>query len=492
MTRQSEIFKRRTKIAAIAALTACMLASRSLAADDTAAKSPVKRTRFLLLDSRIIESTKNAKLTVGTVRKDKNNPLFIEDKPWEPSFNNAYLSIIYDEQDKIYKCWYSIFIQCTEESWIDRPREKRAWSPWKWSPDRDFGVCYATSKDGICWTKPKLGVIDFKGSKKNNIVIRGTHGVGVMKDLHETDPKKRYKAILPGKKTTQVWFSPDGVKWTQKELPGLDDGDTYNCVFWDPTLGKYVLFTRHWQGPRRTHFRAVSRSDSPDFLKWSPAKVVLAGVDRHLQIHDMPVFRHAGVYIGLVGLFETGPTGASRQHVELAWSPDSVEWRRICPGTPLIPNSQDMNDYDWGCIFAAGPIFKKDEILLYYGADKGRFMSWRQGSACLARLRPDGFAGYEQVVGGNSRTASVTTKPVIAVTGSLRLSADVAMSGYVKVTLLDKENKALAESDLIAKTGTDAEVQWKKGFSLKTLKDKDIRLRFELRDSKLYSFSFHR
>ncbi|MHC4487401.1 MAG: hypothetical protein ACYS4T_19745, partial [Planctomycetota bacterium] len=55
---------------------------------DQPGKSPVRRDRYLLLDSRIIESTDNAKLTVGTVRKDKNDPLFKEDKPWEPRFDN--------------------------------------------------------------------------------------------------------------------------------------------------------------------------------------------------------------------------------------------------------------------------------------------------------------------------------------------------------------------------------------------------------------------
>ena len=31
-------------------------------------------------------------------------------------------------------------------------------------------VCYAQSKDGIHWTKPELGLFQFLGSKKNNIV----------------------------------------------------------------------------------------------------------------------------------------------------------------------------------------------------------------------------------------------------------------------------------------------------------------------------------
>ncbi|MHC4631028.1 MAG: hypothetical protein ACYS9C_07125 [Planctomycetota bacterium] len=150
-----------------------------------------------------------------------------------------------------------------------------------------------------------------------------------------------------------------------------------------------------------------------------------------------------------------------------------------------------MEDYDWGCIFASPPIFRNDEILLYYGANNGRFMGWRDGFFCLARLRPDGFAGYEQVEGGSNKTATITTKPVLAVADSLCLSADVTMSGYVKVTLFDKENKELAESELIAKTVTDAEVQWPEGFSFRSLKGSEIRFRFELRDAKLYSFSFH-
>ena len=101
-----------------------------------------------------------------------------------------------------------------------------------------------------------------------------------------------------------------------------------------------------------------------------------------------------------------------------------------------------------------------------------------------------GFAGYEQVEGGSNRTGTITTKPVRAVAGSLRLSADVAAGGYVKVTLLDEKGNELAESELVAKTVTDAEVQWPEGFSFEKLKGDAIRLRLGLRDAKLYSFSF--
>ena len=453
-----------------------------------------KRDRYLVLDSRIIGNTENAELTIGVVQKDKNNPLFIEDKSWEPSFNNPYLSVIYDQEDKIYKCWYSILVQCSKESWIIMPRDKRAWVNWEGSNDRKGGVCYAMSKDGIHWEKPKLGVTEFDGSKENNICFYAEHGVGVMKDLHETDPQKRYKAIRPFRGHTQVWFSPDGLCWKEKVLSGIADGDTYNCVFWDPALGKYVLFTRHWGGKKTTGLygssghRHVSRSESSDFSNWSKAKVVIKGLSLRMQIHDMPVVRYAGVYIGLVGLFDIG---ANKQWCELAWSPDSIEWHRIQPGKPLIPNGPVMDDYDWGCIFAANPIIRKDDILIYYGGDRGRFMSWREGSVCLARLRPDGFAGYEQQIpGGTNKTATITTKAVSVVGNSLCISADVAMSGFVKVTLFDKSNKKLAQGKLVTTTVSDAKIEWKKGFSFKKLKGKKIKLKFELRESKLFSFSF--
>lgn len=102
----------------------------------------------------------------------------------------------------------------------------------------------------------------------------------------------------------------------------------------------------------------------------------------------------------------------------------------------------------------------------------------------------DGFAGYEQIAGGSNKTGSIRTKPVSVVASSLCISADIAPSGYVKVTALDKDNDKLAEGELITKTVTDARIRWKDGFSLRKLKGKEIKLEFELRESKLYSFSF--
>jgi hypothetical protein len=105
-------------------------------------------------------------------------------------------------------------------------------------------------------------------------------------------------------------------------------------------------------------------------------------------------------------------------------------------------------------------------------------------------LWADGFAGYGQIAGGSNKTGSITTRPITVVGNSLCISADIAPSGYVKVTALDVNGDEIAEGELIATTVTDAPIKWKDGFSLRDHKGDRGKLKFELRESKLYSFSF--
>jgi hypothetical protein len=447
-----------------------------------------RRDRYLLLDSRIIEGTGNAILTVGTVQKDKRNPLFKEDKPWEPRFDNLYANVVYDKEERLYKCWYSPFI--VDESTSNTPKKDRVnGGKFKYMGKhtgrrREMGICYAVSRDGIRWEKPSLGIVEFRGNKENNLVWRGPHGAGVFKDLHDPDPKRRYKIFFKGQKIS-VAFSHDGLHWSKAiECPEANvRGDTHNNAFWAPTLGGYVGITRTWARPRG---RQVARTSSKDFLKWSGAKVVLEGLENHLQTYAMPVFYYAGVYIGLPAIYNSE---ADRTHTELTWSPDTVRWHRIDPGTPLIANSTEKGQYDWGTAYAAAyPVFLKDEIRLYYGGCDDKHFGWRNGYFCLATLRPDGFAGYEQIDG--NKPALITTTTVVCTGNKLQLCADVRRKGFVRVTLLDKDNRRLAQSKLMKKTVTDAEVKWQDGFSFENLRGKNIRLRFELKNAKLYSFSF--
>jgi len=68
------------------------------------------QTRYLLLDNRIVDKTENVRLINGKVKKHPANPLLVADKPWEIAFGNMYPSIIHDEGNEVYKCWYNLWV----------------------------------------------------------------------------------------------------------------------------------------------------------------------------------------------------------------------------------------------------------------------------------------------------------------------------------------------------------------------------------------------
>ena len=448
-----------------------------------------KRRRYLLLDSRIVEGVQNAELALGTVEKHDGNPLFGEDKPWEKRFDNLYANITYDDEEGTYKCWYSPFI--VDNSSLGMTLQQRKEVKYRAPRDREMAICYATSKDGLTWNKPEQGLVEYQGSKANNILWRGVdnaipggpHGSGILRDLRDPDPDRRYKAFLKSK-ILSVAFSADGIHWGPAiACPAANSaGDTHNNAFWAPTLGRYVGITRTWSKSFR---RQVARTSSGDFLNWEKTRLVLEGLDGNQQTYAMPVFFHGGVYIGLVAIHDQG---TDRVWAELAWSPDTREWHRVLPGTPLIPNSGNEGDYDWGCVYpAACPVFLEDEIRLYYGGSDGLHTSWRNGFLCLATLRPDGFAGYKAAAATDP--SLVTTIPVFDTNAPLKVSADIANGGRLVVRVLGGERNVLAESEPLTNTVSDTDVQWLDASALDVSQREEKRLQFAFQEATVYSFS---
>ena len=132
-------------------------------------RSILAKTRWLLLDDRIIEQLDNAVLRVGKVTKHPANPLFGEEFEWEPRFDNLYPNVRYDDEEELYKIWY--FTWTYEPATSDVPRDQRIPGTYmKVREASDFnstalrdGLGYATSKDGIHWEKPLMDVSPWKG-----------------------------------------------------------------------------------------------------------------------------------------------------------------------------------------------------------------------------------------------------------------------------------------------------------------------------------------
>jgi hypothetical protein len=225
-------------------------------------------TKQLALDTRVAEVVEGLMLRLGNVEKDPRNPLMQADKPWENSLNNLYPNVLYDEREQRFKLWYKCVL-------VD-PEVQAKMMPPRTVHDVGWFLLYATSRDGLSWEKPELGLHGFDGSTRNNAVTRDTPNVGVFRDPHAPDPQRRYKMIYDvGSGQMRVRFSPDGIHWTQPFVPdGLGmTGDTHNNAWWDERLGRYVLITRFYLGER-----TVARSESDDFLHWDPPRLIITAL----------------------------------------------------------------------------------------------------------------------------------------------------------------------------------------------------------------------
>ncbi|NBV25325.1 MAG: hypothetical protein EBS05_25855, partial [Proteobacteria bacterium] len=434
-------------------------------------------TKHLVLDARVIQSTTNAKLTLGTVEKDAHNPLFHADQPWENALNNLYPNVLWDEQEHRFKLWYKCVL--TDKEVIAKMANPVT------IHDQGWFLLYATSRDGLKWEKPAIGQFEFDGSKANNAVARDTPNVGVFKDLHDPDPARRYKMIFDvGQGKLRTRFSPDGIHWGEPQEPkgfGAQNGDTHNNAFWEERLGKYVLFTKQYVGER-----LVARFESEDFQNWRSSGVVLRSTPaegKTTQTYCLPAFAYANLYLGYVMMYHAGTDRTV--DCELAWSPDSVTWHRVAPGTPFIPRGP-KDSYDSACIYGpSGPAIEQDgRLLIYYGGDFFPHKGWKRHCLpSLARLRVDGFAGYEPAAPESE--AAVITQP-LRVTGPIQLSAEVK-NGSVRVSILDDPAFGGDPSTPITADVTDGEVKWP-GKEAASLRGKLVRLKFALRGAKLYAF----
>ena len=151
-------------------------------------------------------------------------------------------------------------------------------------------VAYAESDDGVHWTRPSLGLVEYEGSTDNNIVLDGSTASEMMVfiDGNPAAPdSERYKGVsrlrkvVDGRDGIRGFTSSDGIHWNVVNndpiiLAPLDGTktifDSQNGAFWDEVQGQYVFYGRSWMVPDpadpNTGYRSIRRATSPDFLEW--------------------------------------------------------------------------------------------------------------------------------------------------------------------------------------------------------------------------------
>lgn len=440
--------------------------------------------RRLFLDAMVVEEQFGLQRVFHAAQKYPGNPIFSKEAPWEGWGPSLGGTVIRADDGRLRMYYYCI---------ADKPEPTK--------------VCLAESEDGLHWTRPVLGQVEYKGSKENNIIRCSTQ---VLRLANPPSPEYRWLSFAQSHGKANMRHSPDGIHWTvdEKAQELFTTSDVVNW-FVDPYQNRLAAT---WKTGNRRH-RAAGVVWTRNLYHWEkpvngPVMVADDLDPDPTQIYGMPVFAYQKMYIGLPWIYHarwikygryTSPQvmfeaqeGSPRtMDVQIAWSWDLINWTRTPERKPFIEVSP-VYAFDCGCVFTARePLVMGDELWFYYtGWDQVHEDYLGLKSAVgLATLRLDGFcslsAGAEE--GWMISRREVFNMPRIIINAKCR------PSGYVTAELLDRHNHVIpgfAKNYCIPFTGDSvrAELKWKTPEFPPEWMDKDKKIRFYLRNADLYSY----
>ena len=466
----------------------------------------------LFIDDYVIAELSGVKKVLNQPVKHPRNPLLRKN---DHEYAIDFGTVVRDANDGLYKMWYQI---------------------WSDAQGSVGSLGYAISKDGIQWEKP----ITDASTGSNRVFFDPQEpwisAPGILIDEHETDPQRRFKMLYSAKPAQKsslsscAAYSRDGIHWKpEPRNPLIPYSDTQIAPYWDARLARYVAYLRF--GP--PNIRQIARIESLDFLHWSPKVTVIPGKSRlggvrskldqpfltnHYTLTAMP---YAGVYVGLLNTYH-GETRApipqdklwmDRVNTQLVFSRNGVTWQRVlsegaitasqlradrdwkqaAAQATFLPYGKFKKDWDWGQIYPHHPpLVVGDEIRFYYAGISGRHWSALHQdkpdhAIGLATLRLDGFVSVE-----TDREGTLTTKSIVFLGDTLVVNAD-ANGGTLTVEALDATDKIIdgfTRGDCVPITtdSTRHVVTWKGNPNCHLLQGRPIKLRFHLKNAKLYAF----
>lgn len=364
-------------------------------------------------------------------------------------------------------------------------------------------LCYAESTDGIHWRRPNMGLVEFEGSKENNIITRP--GIAPFKD---TNPQRSDDALYKGFEIVSVKNprhrelfvnqSADGIRWKQMSSKTVMPNnvtprafDTVNVAFWDAERGEYRAYVRDWRGGKRDTKTATSK----DFLNWSePQWLKYPGATQENLYTSMvrPYPRNPKLFIGFPTriLIHRGDITeplfmTSRDGLTFRLWEESI----IRPGRNTDRWGNRCNYIWYGLIETASDLPEKPMEYSLFSAEH----YYMKGGVKLRRFtyRPDGFVSLNAPFRGGE----VLTKSLVFSGKKLILNFSTAAAGSLCVEIQDETGKpipgfALADCDEVFGDEIDRVISWKKASDLSALANRAVRLRFKMKDADLYSLRF--
>lgn len=440
----------------------------------------------------------------------------VTDRPWEGNMCGGYKTCFRDGDRfrMYYQAWHGVIEEVDGKTVLK---------------DAPIRIGYLESTDGIRWHRPDLGLIEFNGSKQNNIVftgigadVKGVHGFAPMKDANPAvAPDARYKAMG----ATNDWpsklyalKSPDGLRWSLiSEEPVITEGafDSQNVAFWDTTRGEYRAYIRDFD----KNCRGIKTCTSPDFVNWTqPQWLEYPGAPSEQLYTNMviPYPRAPHIFVGFPARYVERPWspmiealpelehrklrakaseryGAAVSDGQFMASRDGLRFKRW-EDTFIRPGLRPKGSWAYGdCYQGWGLLETKPDI-----ADAPHELSmfaiesyWRGSANAIRRytIRTDGFVSLHAPRDGGE----LVTKPITFTGNRLLLNISTSAGAPARVELQSPDGRAIEGftlDDCTEILGDDLAfpVRWKG--DLASLAGTPVRVRFVLRDADLYSYRF--
>ncbi|WP_428938822.1 hypothetical protein [Fontivita pretiosa] len=410
-----------------------------------------------------------------------------------------------------------------------------------WGKCKPGGNCYLESTDGgMSWTRPKLGLVEFNGSRENNL-----GGLGFFRGFYDENapPEQRYKQAMNEEWTPEefeksykhrrpwqrmaveisagkvqaVWgyTSPDGLVWTRTPEPLIvetSDGGQY--LYYDPRLKKYVMYLRSAMiGPRSPRFGVlpedqterwhkfairvvIGRSESADFFQF-PLSETVVEIGNDMAPDDMFQFN---CYTSIpkapdhhVMLPSRWIRAEDTTAIDLYTSHDGKLWHRA--GTGLLTPS-NIGQWDGGGVWVLNPglveLANGDWVIPYQGSLlPGKYPRGQMAVRWGLAVWPKGRLMAIEAPG----EGRFSTMAVVAPGSRLRINALTKRTGYIRVEAADLHGRpipgrTLADSIPIIGDQPASQVRWKSADDLGVKPGEPIVLRFQMDRAKIYCLDF--
>jgi hypothetical protein len=347
---------------------------------------------------------------------------------------------------------------------------------------------YCESRDGINWTRPKLGLFEIDGSKDNNVILHEPpfcHNFSPFLDSRPGVPsEERFKALAGTVKSNLAAFvSGDGIHWRKlRNEPVITYTkeyafDSQNVSFWSVSEEKYICYFRHFLDKT---LRSVCRTTSTDFVNWTepvPLRPNFPGEHIYTTLTH-PYFRAPHIYIATPTRFHPD-RGESTDIIFMTARGDGPFDRTfreafIRPG--LDPARWgNRSNYAALNVVPTGP----NEMSLYATPFR-RFV-----------MRTDGFAS----VRAGADPGGLITHTLRFAGDELVVNYSTSAGGSLRVEIQDESGKpkpGFALDDCVTLVGDAVEqpVRWTRESSLSSLAGQPVRLRFAMQEADLFAIRF--